>query len=275
MELEAAAVPINATPGDSHQQPMLNWEDIVFSRVGMRISKQLDYDEWFRLYGSMDMVNEGSAWAIGDILNYGEKEYGEMYTQAMKSTRRSYTRMAVSKSISATFQYEERKWDLDFGHYEAVASIWRVDRQTASELLDRAESEDLPVPELRHDAKEMRRLMGIGEYAYLKNGHGDSAVCTSDDAEWQSQVHRATNNHAGSAANSIVSGEYTAVPGNGPQQPTSHVSEAPILRVSWMEELLDIVLQLAQAPSFYDTTMMEEPWRKAREFAKKNGLLQE
>ena len=60
---------------------------------------------------------------LGDWLNYGERKYGEMYTQAIDEL--DYTKQALkdAKWVSAQVEKSRRRDNLSFSHHREVAPL--------------------------------------------------------------------------------------------------------------------------------------------------------
>ena len=58
-------------------------EKAELSRTGLKLSDGLGITEWAEIGKQLCLVNESLAWCIGDWINYGEKAYGEKYSEAL------------------------------------------------------------------------------------------------------------------------------------------------------------------------------------------------
>lgn len=93
---------------------------------------------------------------VGDVLNYGEREYGELYADAIDATRQMIRRSMktiqnvswISKSIPAHIRHVDT---LTLAHHEAVAKL-APEEQIA--FLTAADDEELSVADLKKRVKE-------------------------------------------------------------------------------------------------------------------------
>ena len=97
----------------------------------------LPFEQWQQVGFRLRRINRAWRWWVGDWLNYGERAYGEMYSQAMEETGLPYHSLAQCVYVAKHVEPSMRREGLSWGHHEAVASLPKAD-QTA--LLDRAES---------------------------------------------------------------------------------------------------------------------------------------
>ena len=79
------------------------------------------YEVW-EAYGSGIRRVEGAIqWLIGDWLNYGERKYGEMYTQGLEPSE--YDLLAKYKWVSGAVESCFRKQELSWSHHKEVAKL--------------------------------------------------------------------------------------------------------------------------------------------------------
>ena len=127
------------------------------SRTGLIITGNPTFTEW-QNYGNVLRYVEGSIhWALGDWLNYGEQTYGEMYSQALEITDYTKGTLRNSKWVASVFDLSCRHDNLPFSYHQEVATLMKDDLETASELLDMAETETWKLKELRQAVKEVKR----------------------------------------------------------------------------------------------------------------------
>ena len=93
------------------------------TRMGLVIEGHPTYEQWSD-YGSMLQAAEGAIhWIIGDWLNYGERVYGETYTQAVEETGYSQGTLANDKWTCGAVDPWRRCEGLSFAHHAEVASL--------------------------------------------------------------------------------------------------------------------------------------------------------
>ncbi len=84
-------------------------------------------------------------------LNYGERKYGEMYSQALEITDYAYMTLAQFKYVSDRVSFCTRVQNLDWKHHQVVAVL---EKEEQKKWLDIAEKEELSVHHLRNKIKK-------------------------------------------------------------------------------------------------------------------------
>lgn len=137
-----------------YEIPALSVDHFTATPTGLIITGDPSYEEW-EIYGQgLQLVERAIHWNIGDWLKYGEKRYGDTYTQAVELT--GFTRDTVrrDKWVAERVQCVRRRTHLSFDHHREVAPL----KPCAQDYwLDRAETEDLTRNELRRAIKEEER----------------------------------------------------------------------------------------------------------------------
>lgn len=62
-------------------------------------------------------------WWVGDWLRFGERKYGEMYSQMLDSTDYEYGSLANMKYIAERFESSLRSENLSWSHHKEVAPL--------------------------------------------------------------------------------------------------------------------------------------------------------
>ena len=103
----------NVTDGDKFE----------ITQTGLTINEDVTYDEWAAC--GKRLANEYSRiqWAIGDWINFGERKFGEMYSQAEDDTHFSYGTLRNYASICARIPKENRNPKLRFHQIKHVAAL--------------------------------------------------------------------------------------------------------------------------------------------------------
>ena len=87
---------------------------ITLTPTAVLIEGTPPYESWSVMLTQMQHVYRCVGWWIGDMLNYGEKAYGEKYAQAIAETGLSYQTLlnykAVAKAIPAPERVEGISW---------------------------------------------------------------------------------------------------------------------------------------------------------------------
>jgi N6-adenosine-specific RNA methylase IME4 len=125
---------------------------VGYGPLGLAISDQLTFEEWQAAGETLKRMEGAIQWWVGDWLVYGERKWGEMYSQALDATSKAYQTLANYKYVAEKFEFSRRRENLTWGHHEAVAGIDNPDH-----LLDLAEQEDWSIRELRAEVSKATR----------------------------------------------------------------------------------------------------------------------
>lgn len=115
------------------------------SKTAFIIPDGLAFDEWAQMGHPLIVMAQASMWWIGDWLHYGERNYGETYSQAVEATGYKVKTLQNAMWVADRFPPEERREELSFSHHRAVASLESSPR---GELLQRAVDEHMSEGEL-------------------------------------------------------------------------------------------------------------------------------
>lgn len=137
-------------------------DKVQFTRVGLVFTGDLRFDEWQILGQSLKDFEHAVHWWIGDWLNYGERKWGEMYTQATEETGYKEKTLRNDKWVAGRFELSCRQDNLSFQHHAEVAGL---PQETALELLERAENEGMSTGELRVEAQRAKRAISFSNSA--------------------------------------------------------------------------------------------------------------
>ena len=143
--------------GNDSSPATLDCPSFALTPAGLRVHGTPTFDEYERYGQRLFAIANASAWAIGDWLEYGEGrgDFGEVYTQAIDLTRKSYGSLVQALRVSRAFPSEARFTSLSWSHHQAVLGLPTDQRQT---LLARAEAQRWNREELR---EHVRALKGI------------------------------------------------------------------------------------------------------------------
>jgi hypothetical protein len=123
--------------------------------AGYVLPEDLDFERWSSLGRTLQKMDRGIQWWLGDWWNYGEDHYGEKAAQAVeenpaleRSTIRNYA------WVCRRFKLEQRRPGVSFAHHYTVAKLMYDYPEVAQELLRRTQLAKLNRIVLR----EMARL---------------------------------------------------------------------------------------------------------------------
>jgi hypothetical protein len=78
------------------------------TETGLHLESGLSFERWADVGGTLGRIGRSHKWWIGDWLNYGEREYGEKYAQAMDETGLDYSTVSeyawVAKAVESCVQ---------------------------------------------------------------------------------------------------------------------------------------------------------------------------
>ena len=129
---------------------LIKFEKCQVSKVGLTLDENLTYDEWKNIGLQLQTMQGSIGFWIGDWLNFGEKHYGETYTQAVEATGLEVQTLMNYKSVTKALQNYRRRENLSFS---AHAEIAYAPAEKREELLDQAEKEHLSSREVRVPSK--------------------------------------------------------------------------------------------------------------------------
>jgi hypothetical protein len=127
---------------------------VQFLEGRLILPESMPFDQWFQLGNLLFTIERNAQWWVGEWIRYGERSYGERYSQAIQmATGYAASSLANMAYVAGRFDPSRRREELTFSHHAAVASL-PPDEQ--DELLDRAERDHLPVRAL-YEAVRVRR----------------------------------------------------------------------------------------------------------------------
>jgi hypothetical protein len=124
-------------------------ESITTDGLSLVVARAISMDEWSQAVEMLSGLSTASPFWLGDLLELGEREYGEKYAQGIPddispATLRGY------QWVSARIPPANRRPGLSWSHHRAVSALEPVEQLA---LLDQAEAEGWSVAELRRRAK--------------------------------------------------------------------------------------------------------------------------
>jgi hypothetical protein len=119
---------------------------------GLIIEEGLTAQEWLgevvtplrELIGTMQT---SALWWWGDALAYGERRYGEMYSQALEQSDYNYGTLRNAKFVSERIELSCRRDNLSWSHHAEVAAI--EDKADRAKWLKAAEEDGMSKSDLR------------------------------------------------------------------------------------------------------------------------------
>ncbi len=125
----------------------------TLTHTGLLASGEPTYTEWEDCGKFLKQADKAVQFWIGDWLNFGEKKYGETYTQALEATDYNYGTLRDSKWVSSRIELSRRRDNLEFSMHREVAPL---DPDEQDFWLDRAEEFGWTRSDLRHALRVAR-----------------------------------------------------------------------------------------------------------------------
>jgi len=124
-------------------------------RVGLQLPSSTTFAEWLKFAQPLNFVQQGVLWWVGDYLNFGEKKFGDTYSQALGDLPYAYDTLVRCRSIANKIPINERRQDLSFAHHVTVAKLSSKER---AKWLEYAANNGLNIKELRVAIKAATRV---------------------------------------------------------------------------------------------------------------------
>ena len=107
--------------------------------TGLAFTGDLPFDQWEILLNRLYTMNGAIQWMLGDALNYGNARYGEKYSQALETTKLTYSALANFSWVARSVPAENRNPNLSWTHHRAVS---KLELEEQKRLLDEAERKE-------------------------------------------------------------------------------------------------------------------------------------
>jgi hypothetical protein len=116
---------------------------------GLALRDGMSFAEWAAVGQRLGRISSGSAWALGDWINYGQAAYGRRYAEALHATALDYKTLRNYAWVARRFTPERRRPGLSFQHHADVAGLSEAEQ---SLWLSRCDT-------LRWSRSELRRQL--------------------------------------------------------------------------------------------------------------------
>jgi N6-adenosine-specific RNA methylase IME4 len=114
--------------------------------IGLDLPPGLSFERWSEIGRNLLLMGRAVMWWIGDWLNYGERAYGEKYSQAVDATGYDVQTLMNASWVCRSVEISRRREILSFGHHAEVASLSPGDQDR---WLIETERQHWPIRELR------------------------------------------------------------------------------------------------------------------------------
>ncbi len=143
--------------------------------VGMKLSKDLTFDEWQAIASSFGTAMQTAAWCIGDWMVYGERKWGRqlllegdefdpkkpgripshVFDAAVRSTGLDRQTLSQYANVCRKIPMADRRIEYSFGHHRILAPLPPAKRLEWMSLLD-SESKKESMPTVKRLALSVR-----------------------------------------------------------------------------------------------------------------------
>ena len=135
-------------------------KDILYSgfklhRLGITSIGTPTFEQWLECNAWASKVNGAVHFWIGDLLNYGENTYGEMYSQALDETGFDYETLRDDKWIAKEVPLSLRNDNLTRTHAHTIAALPQKEKEYWSSEIKK---EKMSVRDLKERIKAKRKL---------------------------------------------------------------------------------------------------------------------
>ena len=96
---------------------------MVATRIGLRLSGTLSFDNWQRTGSQISKLADLSSWCLGDWLAYGECQYTSRYRHAVEIVGLNYQTLRNYAWVARRFDLSRRRDNLSFQHHMEVAKL--------------------------------------------------------------------------------------------------------------------------------------------------------
>lgn len=116
------------------------------SETALDLPAGLSFEDWQQAGETLGRIGRACQWWIGDWLNYGERAYGEKYSQAIEVTGYDYGTLQNFAYVAGRVEMSRRRDVLSFGHHQSIAAL---EQPQQDGWLEEAAAEGWSVSELR------------------------------------------------------------------------------------------------------------------------------
>ena len=134
----------------------------VFTPTELILPEDTSFEDWTAIGQRLQWISKAIHWWIGDWIRFGERKWGERYSQALAETPFAYQTLANDVWVASAIEPSRRKEKLTFSHHAVVAALPPAEQD---ELLSIAEQKGWSSHQLWEKARGVS-----AEPAILYNG---------------------------------------------------------------------------------------------------------
>ena len=156
----------------------------MLTKTGVVISDDrkagdITFDEWSNATEWVQRVNSSVAFWLGDLLEFGERRFGDKYTAAIEATGLAEQTLTNAAYVARHVPIQRRRQDVPFSHHAEVASL---PPEQQEKWLEKCSTHGLTRDQLRSGIQAERTAATGKKPVYL-------VVVTCDDADDQNTVY--------------------------------------------------------------------------------------
>jgi hypothetical protein len=125
----------------------------TLSHTGWTPKRDLSYEEWAQVGEQLQTIHRSIQWWVGDWLNYGERAFGETYTQAIEVTGLALATLQNIKWVAANVAPSVRREGVDWTTHGLLAPL---EPHEQAYWLDAVEAEGLSSRALKERLKDAK-----------------------------------------------------------------------------------------------------------------------
>ncbi len=149
-------------------QALLNL-DAKITSTSLRLPPGIKFGEWDKIGKHLKTVGTAVQFWIGDWLNYGEAEFGEMYSQALDATGYDIKTLQNMKYVAVKVDSSRRREDVDWSSHAEVAGL---DGDQQDKVLEKAAKEGLSKLGVRTEVAKLKSGRNTEETSFPKGKFG-------------------------------------------------------------------------------------------------------
>jgi hypothetical protein len=137
------------------------------TETGIIFQGEMPLEKWVKGFEFFQKLGSKSQWWRGDMLNEGERKYGESYAQAIDIHGKSESRLQTYCYVCTKFPIERRRPEISFDHHAEAASL---EPREADALLLRAIRERWSKMDVRAEVARINERNGVPKRGRKSSG---------------------------------------------------------------------------------------------------------
>lgn len=99
------------------------------TETALELPGGLSFEDWEQTGETLGRIGRACQWWIGDWLNYGERAYGEKYTEAIEVTGYELGTLKNLAWVAARVERSRRRDVLSWSHHQEIAALGPADQE--------------------------------------------------------------------------------------------------------------------------------------------------